>query len=273
MPLTPYHARLGKGALQSTVGRVWSVLKGAPQHFFILTNGRTGSNLLVKHLNEHPEIRVHSEVFGEFQLEDLRIRRMINRLGPTTYLKRASARLTTETHVGHKMLYYQLENEYGLKRGVENLASIKSQILDNPDHRFIHLRRKNHLARIISNRLALSSDNWGGGEYKRTPIEIDLDWAQNEFARMAEWEDMFDKLLPADRTLDFSYEELVAAPQAQMDVVFAHIGVQSQTVNHVSRKQNTRPHSETVSNFQAMTEHFRKTPYAKHFADEDAANT
>lgn len=245
----PVISNLAKDALRLTTGACARTVSGPPRKFIIFTNGRTGSNLLVSLLRAHPDIRVHSEIFGEYQLEDRLNRRLIRLSGERRHLRKAFMPLAFEKAVGLKMLYYQITKAYGERRGVPDIEAVRSEIQSDEHLRFFHLKRKDRLARIISNRLALASGNWERGGYSRIPIEIDVGWARSELERMISWENEFDDWLPADRTLEILYEDLAGDAEPVMHAAFEFIGVKPRKVSSGLRKQATRPPHEMVSNF------------------------
>lgn len=248
----PYTANIAKDLLRNSVGAAYSLGRPKPKRFLIVTNGRTGSNLLVSLLNAHPKVLTHSEIFGEYQLEDLANRQRINRIGPTRYLQNAFRPLRRERAVGLKCLYHHFDERYGNVRGVPALCEAMGLLGQDDGLQFIHLKRNDLLGRLVSTYLANQSRNWEGGAYKDEPVDIDLDWAKTELDRMVASEQAFDTLLPDDRTLTTSYEALVADPQQVMDDVWSRLALERKEVHVKTRKQNTRPHTETLRNYAAL---------------------
>ena len=222
--MRPIFSRLVKDALASTYGAAVGIVRPPAKRFMIFTNGRTGSNWLVSLLRDHPEIRVHSEIFGEHQIKHAAIRKLITKRGPAPYLASCFRRMTTENYVCIKMLYYNIDEDYGLKHGLTGLSSLRSAIFEDPGLAFIHLRRLNHVERLISNALATASGRFLNGKYPDQKIEIDLTWARSELDRMVEWEKQFDAALPKARTFKTSYEDLVADPGEVMTSIFEFLG-------------------------------------------------
>jgi len=182
----PIYARLIKNTLASSVGATVSAFRSPPKRFIIFTNGRTGSNWLVSLLRSHPEIRVHSEIFGEHQISDTDIRKLISRVGPVQYLESCFRRMLTENYVGLKMLYYQIEEDFGIGRGVTGLSTLSKAIFEDPDLYFIHLKRLNHVDRLLSNARAKASGQFLNGAYSDEKIIIDIDWAHAELGRVSQ---------------------------------------------------------------------------------------
>ena len=263
--MNPVVARRLKNVSADLIGRPVGIFSKAPRRFVIFTNGRTGSNLLVSLLRAHPHFRVHSEVFGEHQIDVKGIRRMIARRGPVRYLDRCFRRMTIERYVGIKMLYYNVEENYGVKRGVPGLSALKPVILSDPDMMFIHLKRKNHVNRLISNALAQASGQFLNGSYLDEQIRVDLDWAESELQRMRRWECEFDAELPADRTFELTYEDLIQDRAKAMSELFDFFDADQIPVTSPMKKQGKRPHCESIKNYDELKSRFAKTEFAPMF--------
>lgn len=263
----PLITNLTKDLLRRTAG---AAMGRDPVRFVIFTNGRTGSNLIVSLLKEHPEVRVHSEIFGEYQLEDRANRRRINRIGPVAYYRRALRPLAAERAVGLKILTYQLDRDYGEVRGIPGVEAVREAIRADGELRFIHHMRRDLLGRLVSNRLAAASGRWERGAYGADPIHIDAAWALEELDRMVENDAELRRALPEDRTVRTYYETLVDAPQATMDAIYALLGLPSRPATVRTRKQNTRPHSQSIVNFDELKEALSGTRHAGIFTEPAA---
>lgn len=263
----PYVTNIIKDVLRSSIGTANSLGKTKPTRFVIFTNGRTGSNLLVSLLNEHPKLRIHSEIFGEYQLEDHINRSRINRIGAELYFQNAFRPMVAERAVGLKCLYYHFNDRYGKIRGVPELSKVENLIQQDTDLKFIHLKRHDMLGCLISRYLASKSNNWEGGSYSRDPVDLDLKWAREELDRMVSWEQEFDSKLPQERTLTTSYEALVSNAQPVMDDIWSLLSLEPKEVQIRTKKQNTRPHSETIKNFEALRSALSGSKHAELFTN------
>lgn len=266
--MRPYRTNQFKNLLRSSVGAAARQLVGDPRRFVIMTNGRSGSNLLVALLKRHGRVWVHSEIFGEYQLEDHEVRREINSVGHIPYFQCALRPMFTEKAVGLKILYHQLDARYGEVRGIPGVECVRDAMVADETLRFIHLKRSNLLSALISVKLADLSGSWHGKSYDIASVEIDTEWARDTLAEYETDMETFDRILPKDRVLEMYYEDLVSAPSVQLDRVCKFLGVGSVGVKVPIRKQTTKPHRDYVSNYAELREFFTGSRYEKYFESD-----
>lgn len=252
-----YRRQLTKNFLQSTVGAAVNLVKPPPRRFAIFTSGRAGSNYLVSILKSHPKIWIHSEIFGEYALESHNIRRRINRIGAGEYLEMYFRRMGLEDVVGIKFIYHQVYDDYGATRDISGLEALREKMLKDPGMRFIHLVREDILSVVLSKRLALETGKWERGSYGLEAVRIDPEWMLREFDEIRGFEDVFDEVLPADRTYRMSYEELVADAETKVAEVCRFLGVKPVSFTYENRKQNDQPARNLVENYDELVEFFR----------------
>ena len=107
----------------------------------------------------------HGEIFGEFQLKSSHVCRRINRVGVTAYLDQRLERMAFELATGVKILYGNLEPNYGRERGIPGTEALPRHIANDPSLRIIHLVREDKLATLISAKLARKTQQWQEGSY------------------------------------------------------------------------------------------------------------
>lgn len=256
-----------KDALHATVGTAASLFMPPVRKFAILSSGRAGSNLLKSLMKSHPEVFQHGEIFGEFQLESPSVRRRINKLGVGAYLDRRLSRMTTERLTGVKILYGNLEARYGKVRGIPGNEVLLPHMLADPSIRFVHLRRKDKLALLISLRLAGELHNWESGSYGDKTVEMPVDWVRDRFAWLESWEERIAQEFPEDRLLQMTYEDLSADTPGQMARLFEFLDLEPAEVKSRMSKQNTRSKAEVVENFAELKAAFAGTAYEGLFED------
>jgi len=263
--MRPAPARLGKEFLASTIGAANSLRLGSPKQFIIFTNGRTGSNLLVSLLRSHPEFRIHSEIFGEYQLEDSIVKSWVNAIGPVKYFRRAFRRMVAENYVGQKVLYYNLDEAYGAKRGLLGLSALHKEIFERGNFYFIHLKREDKLARLLSNALAVNSGKFLNAEYPSESITVSPEWAKAELEQMDYWETRFDDLLPPERTYSLTYEDLLANRASRTKEIFDFLGAEPCHVETTMQKQSSKPLHEKIANYSDLKQFFIGTRFESIF--------
>ena len=256
-----------KDILHATIGSAASLFLPPIRKFAILSSGRSGSNLLTALMKSHPEVMQHGEIFGEFQLESPLVRRRINKAGVKAYLDRRLSRLTTERLTGVKILYGNLEARYGQVRGIPGNEALLPDMIADPSIRFVHLRRKDKLALLISMRLAGELQNWTSGSYGDKTVEMPVDWVREQFEWLQSWEDRIAREFPEDRLLQMTYEDLVADSEGEMARLFDFLDLKPAPVQSRMSRQNTRSKAEVVENFDELRAAFAGTPHAGLFED------
>lgn len=256
-----------KDMLHATVGAAASLVLPPIKKFIIVSNGRSGSNLLVSLMRSHPKIVQHGEIFGEFHLESRAVRRRINRAGIGPYLDRRLSRMTTEAAAGVKILYNNIEKRYGEVRGVPGIETLPAHILADRRIGVIHLIREDKLAMLISIRLASESGRYTAGSYGDRTVAMPVDWVREQFAEFETRERRIDAFFPPERLHRLTYEALVADKETNMQRVFAFLDLENAPVRSEMRRQNKRPKAETIENFDELREAFAGTRYASLFRD------
>lgn len=254
-----------KDLLRLTVGRASSLMLPDTKRFIVLTSGRSGSNLLVSLMNAHRGIRQHGEIFGEYQLGSRSVRRRINNAGAARYLDQRLERMAFELATGVKVLYGNMEAQYGRERGISGIEALPQSIVADSRLFVVHLVRMNKLATVVSAGLADKTRQWLHGSYGDQRIRLSVDWLQSRFEWLAEWEDWVHRAIPASRVLRTTYEDLVADTDGEIGRVFDFLGVPRAEVASPVKRQSRRSKSEVVENFAELRAAFHGTPYAPMF--------
>ncbi len=242
----------------------------------MFTNGRSGSNLVVDCLNQHPAVVNYGEVLGVYmpsmQLHD--------RLGyggssAETYLDHV---LTSRSHFeiarGYSVVTRLRRGERPRRKrwgdlasvGIKDLAirfaerEVSDYLAERPDIRVISLHRENTLRRVVSlmsmertgvHRVASTEE----GGRARIRFEIDLEELVHQL-KILEQEKVdqlavVDRLDP-ERCLRLVYEDLVATPDSiaeTMRDVFRFLGVEPIEVEQAHQRILDRDLSRTVVNY------------------------
>ena len=114
------------------------VITKPPARFLVICNARTGSNYLLTALGSHPLIRQFWEPFGPNSLNHKEgVKEKILELGLVPYLEYIMQRQGGEAIVGFKTLYGQLEDSYGEKHGVLDVADVREFLKRSDDLKII----------------------------------------------------------------------------------------------------------------------------------------
>jgi LPS sulfotransferase NodH len=240
-----------------------------PKKFLIIGAARTGSTLLVKTLNTIEGIRCHGELLGpnkvrgfedgidlEHTSADERRAREERLLAqrsadPAAFL--AAAMDGADQAAGFKMIY----STFALPQWQPVIAAL----LDDPAMWYIHLTRRNNLRRYISEEIANNGGpiHSGAGGRADVPAQITVD-IEAFLANTAEVEQAHAAVaarLPAERTLDLSYEALAADTAGAVRTVceFLDIDPGPGPIAAALSKVGAQDLRGTVSNYDALLEH------------------
>lgn len=220
--------------------------------FIVLTSHRTGSNLLVSLLADHPRVHATGEVLNRHVplavlCPEARER---ERLRPARLLHhRVFARPDVDA-AGCKVFYH-----HGAGFSVQAWAYLSA--LDGL--RVIHLRRRDRLARYVSYLRAMDDGVWmrgPGDDQHVAPPRVTVDPAG--FRQHVEMWDgrrrAAEQRIAGRPTLDVWYEDLVADRAGTMERVFGHLDVAPMTVRSSLRRQRTSPLDEVVVDHDRVAE-------------------
>lgn len=245
-------------------------------NFIILSDSRSGSTLLMGLLNSHGQIRCEGELFHpgepakifwraissrETASEELALRDS----DPGEFLEQCvfPSGAQDEWATGFKIFYDHAT--------LEEWKAVWPYLRDCQELKVIHLVRRNQLARIVSNKIAITTNKWfslNDGEGERDlKVEIPVGTCQEEFERAAEKRAEFNEYFASHPILELAYEELAEDKNRTCSKILRFLGVEDRVLRTGLKKQNTRKLSECLSNFAALKEHFTGTAWAKYFGE------
>jgi len=245
-----------------------------PAKFAVVSRGRSGSNLLLSLLSSHARVRVCSEVIGESRLRQPCLKKQIRDLGPVAYVRRCFGRTGFESTVGIKILYYQVEEDYGQRWGVDGLPDVLDFLKSQRDIRIIHLKRRNRLKCLTSIRLAGLTKKYRettdhAEKVDTVSITLSTDECEQEFRRVGEWEALYDRVFQDHQMLEVYYERLAAERQTECDRTLDFLGVSGRPLTTSMKKQRKSPLREVIDNYDELEEHFAGTEWARFFEEQD----
>jgi LPS sulfotransferase NodH len=205
------------------------------KRFMVVGHARTGSNFLLAGLKQIDSIRIHHEVFGGHNRV---IGENFQKIYDSVYRKYPSGTAA----VGFKLFYYHLtEDEWNI-------------ISDNSDLLAIHLLRRNRLRTLTSLDIALASNEWAiENERKAVPNRISLNTHTllDRIRKIESSEEDARNRLKSNPYTEIAYEELILSPEKEFERILKFIGVDGniESKNITLKRQNSRPLSETIENF------------------------
>ena len=266
-----YQARMLHYALER------GVLAGQRDYtkFLILTRSRSGSNFLVDLLNSHSKVLCYSELFspsgvthwgvpgyGAKQFKSESVRRLKEE-DPVKFMTQYVYKTAPGwiSAVGFKLFYNHAKEGKGdnLWKYLEGLE----------DLRVIHLKRKNTLKTVVSQKIAMASGVWvkraKHGAAMREAIELSHDECLTQFERTRRWQEEYDEYFAPKEKMDVIFEDLVADTDRVMYGVQSFLGVESQRLTAGTQKQSSKPLVEVVANYKQLRDSFSGTEWEAMF--------
>jgi LPS sulfotransferase NodH len=253
-----------------------------PVNFILLGHQRCGSNLLVRALNEHPQIRMVGEVLAEnpvtrkeawswtepgyegFQAGQQGAEFMERVVfGPPTVWRPFLLWENVRAR-GCKLFYDQARFD-------PDSATAWDYVLSH-DVRVIHLIRKNLLYALISLEVAERTQRWHQIVEDTTrfpplpPFELDPAVCEAYFERISGWRKWAEESFAKHRVLTVDYEdELCADFRGTTLRVFDFLGAVVWHCRPGLVKQQTVTASRQITNFEELRRHFCHTAYEGFF--------
>ena len=237
--------------------------------FVILANGRSGSNMLVTTLDEHPNVQCVGEVFNpgssfgyeKWARKSLR-RRIADRYARDysieSYLDSCCVRdPRSRTHaVGFKVIY---------PGQFDRWASLRYSWRKH-NFRVISLFRRNLLRKYISSKIARRDGTWSSSEKRDAAIRIrfDLTEFKREVARMEAIYALLDSLTLEFRGIRIVYEELLQDYVSGIQEVLRFLEVsdaEADSIKPRTVRQNPSRISDLIENYDEILLALRGTTY------------
>lgn len=228
------------------------LMKGGNNYskFVIIARSRTGSTLLEKYLDSHPNIQCEGELLNN--LDGRNYKFIID-----SFFKRKEKQIES---AGFKMFYYHPNDG--------NPEEVWSYLLKDSNTKLIHLVRKNVLRTIVSQRVATKTKQWSiQNNGSKIPTEskivhLDLDACMKEIVQTKEWESEFEALNTRFDYVEVSYEDLCSQPKQELVKIQNFLGVKEfENLNTAIKKQNVEPISKLVENYSALEAALKASPW------------
>ena len=237
--------------------------------FIVLTQARTGSNMLVSMLDNHPEVRCFREAFNPHSV-----------FGYENWLQKSSLRQIANRYI----------RDYSVEKYLESLLAVSPK--DNTraigfkviypgqfdrwhnfrcywrthDFKIISLIRHNLLRKYLSSRIANLEDAWSAQQHRGSTLSVKLDVSdlKREMARMDTIYRLIDTLTVEFRGIQVSYEQLSADREGVMRTLFQFLGIkefEADTLKAKTAKQNPASLEELIENYDEVRAALHNTKY------------
>lgn len=228
------------------------------ERFVIITNARSGSNLLVSLLNKHPSIICHSEIYS---------REAIFLAAKYQYFKSKSKFFVFVRDRFSRMfivlvwLFSRRAKVVGFKYFLDQTRRIEKCVLLNPEVKKIILKRRNILRMEISRQIAMKTQVWVSFDERRelTAIRFDIEqfWDQADLCKKS-GNEMEAKIVEEGQCFcEVYYEDLMGSKAKEsLDKIFDFLGLRKHLIDtdKISmKKQNPFPVKEIVENYEELS--------------------
>jgi hypothetical protein len=255
-----------------------------PVRFVLLCAERTGSNLVTFGLDENPAVEMFGEIFHETEADEQQrcgLPPDIPGYRPGGDAGEFLSRRIFQSPGRRPILARGFKMFYGHARSSAGARSAWTYLLGDRDLRVIHLARRNLLEAFSSLESARRSDRWfervGQAAAADAPGPVEpfpLDpWdCQEYFCRVTAWRLWAERAFGAHPRLDLDYQsDLQDDFAGAMARVFDFIGVPAMAIQPALVKQQQRPLSAQITNYQELRESFRYTLFESFFDPAGAA--
>lgn len=243
--------------------------------FLIITHSRSGSTLLCRSLDRHPNLNVYVEslhpvdpgvlAWRQHYIQEIYQTDCLNviwedeftRLSDEYDLAPLVDRIFLDYH-GFKILLQQLPLNYSIWR---HFAQQPLKI--------IYLQRNNLLEAALSTKLAKRTKTWqvppDSNGIVDSPIEIAPDFLERYFNHVEMSMHAVKKLFSSHQQIHISYEDMCSNWRPTMDKVQNFLKVPQVPLPITTGKRTTSNPSQIISNYKELARYFSQTKWRKFF--------
>jgi len=237
--------------------------------FVCVGYARTGSTLLMRSLNNHSRVIGYGEIvknvdrypahYHEFENSAALFERDPVRFLRTMVFRRYPPQIAA---VGFKIFYHHAPRDTAWGRGVWDY------LLGQSDLRVLHLKRRNVLKTLLSEKQAGETEEWiKYSADNLPPVRIECAEAETFFSRMAAWEAEYDDLFADHPRHEVIYEQLTRDLPGELRRIQEFLGVPYEPVNPGTEKRPSRTLAAQIANYTELKDYFRATPAAAFFTE------
>ena len=217
--------------------------------FVVITHSRTGSNLLISLLNDHPCIEAYGEIFRRLNKSSCK------KIWHNTFNKKSKS----IEYAGFKLFYYHPLDRDDLEvwSFIERDTSIK----------IIYLRRQNMLRSFVSRKIAEKTNSWrlknsdSGLKVADKKVDLSFEECLEEFEQIRLWQDRTMQTYRFHESIQLTYEELVNHRDDVLNRVFEFLNVPVVPVKSKYKKQNQENLSDLIANYDEIYNSLSQTKW------------
>ncbi len=247
--------------------------------FVVVSQGRSGSNLLLGLLNSHSQVITYGELFRDADAigwdrpeygQDSRSSHLVamRNKNPQKFLATEVFKeyASSVSAVGFKIFYYHAREGYR--------KSVWRCLQNQQDIKIIHLKRKNMLRTLLSLKKAFLTDQWILNnqdsiteEPKQVTVSLTYEECVEYFNGTQANMNKHDLFFNKHQKIDVFYEELSEDCERERKRVQEFLELEYEHLKPATVKQSYLPLSQSISNYFELKEKFANTPWAIFFED------
>ena len=228
--------------------------------FVIISQYRSGSTMLCRTLNEHPELKVGEEILHKDheKMVDWR-KQIINEKQNANFLNKNFIKSAFQRINGFKIMLTQIEKNSEI---LEYLKSIK-------DLKIMLLYRINFLKAFVSLKVALHTNIWQKEnsmekEIFINPININPKEMLENFEKTEKEIQFYKKFFKNHENIEIKYENLIGDWENEFAKIQKFLNVQELCISPQLKKLNHN-YKIFIKNYNELKDFFIKTKYKKFF--------
>ena len=226
--------------------------------FVVISHGRSGSTLLIRSLDAHPDIKCYGELFNAIEKDRVTAAARKYSAGddPIAFCRaEVYGEASSAKAVGFKLHVNQM-------KASEREKMLWTFLEAERDIRIIFLVRRNLFDPYISNQRAIRAKQW-----RRTPdqdvsaaylepLPIDIDHCIQAVKVQAQIINATSRSFRNHRRLDMTYEALASDFQPTLDAAFAFLDVEPRPVEPPLGRMNQVSHEQGIANYDDVKARF-----------------
>ncbi|MBA2114996.1 glycosyltransferase [Bremerella alba] len=230
----------------------------APKRFALISHPRCGTHMLRTMLMQHPGVDIHDEIFNDESPKTEAYRQMTT--SQVLHGLGGSPRGAMPGFLLH------------LVHGVGPWSDVWQKLADDPEFRFIALKRRNHLARFVSMAKASQLRHWqvyrDEEVPKTSPVYVDpLEFEQDCYAYDERW-NLFESLVPQQQRLTVWYEELDEEPEVPWRSITNHLQLDDLPCPEPKTIKVGDELRSEIANYEQLENYFKNSPLEACFAND-----
>ncbi|MGK7912499.1 MAG: hypothetical protein AB4050_13630 [Synechococcus sp.] len=249
------------------------------QKFIVVSHHRSASSVIINTLQRHPNVFRFAEVFLPKHVQflkpgyddDSRLMYYLRKQYPVEFLERLifTGYQDNVKAMGFKLFPEQLD--------FPHMAPVWDWLEARPDIKIIFLTREDLLAYYTSLVLAIKTGTWGVAGRKQQAkaekelkknrtVRLDYDECLAVFERRKQLNDYALSRCKNHDILKVSYEDVTSDLNNSLKLSQEFLGLSPQKLKVRSSRQQVRPISDVISNYQELKEQFSSTEWSYLFA-------